>query len=114
MPLTKIQKRFVELDKHKETIKLFYVEYEQAVLAVAQELAESKKRKVPVAAVGMTFVGDEGEVYEVIRPKGHWVKYETIAITHTKRPQVLALNPTDVKRATDKERRLKKKKVVKK
>jgi hypothetical protein len=73
--MTEAQKKFVELEKQKETVKKYFEELNAACVQVAKE----------VGINGM-FQDIEGIVYKVVEPEGKFVYFERISYVRTRRP----------------------------
>lgn len=72
--LTKMQLKFIELEKKKETYKLFLEELKQVTEAVAEEIG-----------VGGHFQDPEGTVYQVQEAAGRFIHYDKFEIKRTRR-----------------------------
>ena len=73
--MTPVQERFVQLEKKKETVKLYFQELKEATDALAQELG-----------IGGTFQDlEDGTVFQVVEPDGKFVTFEKISYIRTKR-----------------------------
>lgn len=72
--MTEAQKRFVELEKQKEAVKLYFDRLEEATRAVAEEIG-----------LNGYFQDPEGTVYKVVVPEGRFVKYDKIGYQRTRR-----------------------------
>lgn len=73
--MTEVQKRFVELEKRKESIKAYFEELKVATEALAAEVG-----------INGYFQDDEGICYKVVIPTGRYVNYETLSYHRTRRP----------------------------
>ena len=74
--MSELQVKFIELEKKKEAIKLFYEEFEIALKAVAEEVG-----------VNNYFQDVEGIVYKIVVPEYKTVKMEHIGYIRTKRQE---------------------------
>jgi hypothetical protein len=72
--MTDAQKKFVELEKQKAAIKLYFDELDAAVAAVVTEIG-----------VGAYFQDDEGTVYKTVIPEGTFVQYKKVGYERTRR-----------------------------
>ena len=72
--MTEAQKKFVELERQKESVKAFFEQLEEATKAVAQEVG-----------IDGLFQDDQGIVYKVVVPEGRFVHYEKLSYVRTKR-----------------------------
>lgn len=73
--MTPAQQRFVELERKKEQVKLFFDELAAATEAVIKEMG-----------INAYFADDQNIVYKTIIPDGKFVKYEKYSYERTKRP----------------------------
>lgn len=72
--MTESQKRFVNLEKRKEEIKLYYESLKEATEAV----------KAEVGLNGL-FQDEEGTVYKIVEPDGKYVSFEKLSYLRTRR-----------------------------
>ncbi len=73
--MTDAQKRFVELERQKETVKKYFDELSAATEAVSKEIG-----------VNGFFQDEAGIVYKVVIPEGKFVHFEKISYVRTRRP----------------------------
>lgn len=73
--MTEAQKRFVELEKQKETVKKFFEDLNNAMSDVQKEIGTNGY-----------FMDNEGIVYGIVEPEGKFVHYEKLTYVRTKRP----------------------------
>ena len=76
MALTKVQKKFIELEKRKEEFKQFKKDLNEAL----QDL---------VGEVGMNghFQDEDGIVYQIVEPDGRFVYFDKLSYNRTKRTE---------------------------
>jgi hypothetical protein len=72
--MTEAQKKFVQLEKQKEAVKLYFDQLKQATQAVAAEIG-----------VNGMFQDEEGTVYKVVIPEGRYVEFDKIGYERTRR-----------------------------
>jgi len=72
--MTEAQKKFVELEKKKESIKKYFEELKEAVELVSKEIG-----------VNSYFQDEEGTVYKIVEPEGKFVSFEKISYVRTRR-----------------------------
>ena len=72
--LSKVQERFIELEKQKADHRLFFEELTAAAQAVADE----------IGVEGM-FQDNEGTVYQIVVPEGKFVHFDKIGYVRTRR-----------------------------
>ena len=72
--MTESQKKFVSLEKQKESIKKFFEELNEAVAAVQQEVGTNGY-----------FQDEEGTVYKIVEPDGKYVPFEKLSYLRTRR-----------------------------
>ena len=72
--MTENQRKFVELEKQKEQVKLYFENLKNAVEAVKAE-------------VGLNgyFQDQDGTVYKIVEPDGKWVTYDKTSYVRTRR-----------------------------
>lgn len=73
--MTPTQKKFVDLEKQKEQVKLYFENLRNAVEELEKEIG-----------VNGYFQDDEGTVYKVVVPDGKFVTFEHISYVRTRRP----------------------------
>jgi hypothetical protein len=73
--MTEAQRRFVELEKQKESVKKFFEELKSSIEEVSKEIG-----------INGYFQDDEGTVYKVIEPEGKFVNFDRISYIRTRRP----------------------------
>lgn len=72
--MTEAQRKFVNLEKQKESVKKFFEDLNEAVIEVQKE----------VGLNGM-FQDEEGTVYKVVEPDGKYVAFDKISYLRTRR-----------------------------
>jgi hypothetical protein len=72
--MTPCQKKFVELEKQKETVKKYFEDLKSALEEVSKEVG-----------INGFFQDTEGTVYKVVVPDGKWITYEQISYVRTRR-----------------------------
>lgn len=72
--MTEAQKRFVELEKQKESVKAYFDNLKKAVEEVSKEVG-----------INGYFQDPEGTVYKVVIPEGKFVTFEHISYVRTRR-----------------------------
>jgi hypothetical protein len=73
--MTEAQKKFVELEKKKESIRKYFDELKEAVEIVSREIG-----------VNSYFQDEEGTVYKIVEPEGKFVSFDKISYVRTRRP----------------------------
>ena len=73
--MTEAQRKFVELERQKETIKKFFEDLASACEAVSKEIG-----------VNGMFQDDQGICYKVVIPDGKFVHFEKLSYVRTRRP----------------------------
>ena len=73
--MTPVQERFVQLEKKKETIKLYFKELKEATEALAEELGVDGTFQDP----------EDGTVFQIVEPEGKFVTFEKVSYLRTKR-----------------------------
>jgi hypothetical protein len=72
--MTEAQKKFVELEKKKESIRKYFDELKEAVEIVSREIG-----------VNSYFQDEEGTVYKIVEPEGKFVSFDKISYVRTRR-----------------------------
>jgi len=72
--LSKIQKKFIALEKEREVHKQYFKDLNEATQAVADEIG-----------IGKYFQDDRGTVFKIVVPTGRWVEFEQIGYVRTRR-----------------------------
>lgn len=72
--MTDAQRKFVSLEKQKESIKLYFENLRTAVEEVAKEIG-----------INGYFQDEEGTVYKIVEPEGKWVTMERTSYIRTRR-----------------------------
>jgi len=87
--MTEAQRKFVELEKQRESIKKFHEDFAEAIAKVKEEIGFDGY-----------FQDNEGTVYKIVDPSGRWIDYDKISYTRTKRPtEEKSPRPLSVKEA---------------
>jgi hypothetical protein len=73
--MTPVQKRFVELEKQKETVKRYFDDLKEATEAVAAEIGINGYFQDP----------SDGTVFKITIPEGKFVTFDKISYVRTRR-----------------------------
>lgn len=73
--LTDAQRKFIELEKQKEHVKIFFEQLQEATEAVVREIGINGFFQDP----------SDGTVFKLVVPEGRFVKFEQVGYQRTRR-----------------------------